>query len=144
MAQRSELYFNLHKQCLSVRGLRAKVGDRWFPGTPVAHFDSVVLHKVKFVVQPAGREKVRATKRKNVHAFVRGVLVTGQFLDSYPVIGGLLDAEISRIMLDPSMIEVTYNPYKFDSFVNKNTLTPVYSADKVYVVGKDIYAVGAK
>lgn len=137
MTQRSELYYNLHKQCLSVRVMPTPSHY----GLPVVHFDSVVMHKVKFAVQPAGRLKVRATKRKNVHAFVRGDLITGQFHDEFPVIGGLLGSESNRIMTDPRMIEVVYNPYKYDWFVDKNTLTPVHEAASVYVVGRSIYAI---
>lgn len=141
MTQRSELYYNLHKQCLSVRRL-----GKPRPGVPnftVGHFDSVHMADVKFAVQPAGREKVRVTGRKNVHAFVRGDLLTGIF-HGVTVIGGYPARLANEIMTDPTMVEVTYNPYKYERFVIKSTGQEVVWADKVYVVGRSIYAVGVR
>lgn len=43
-------------------------------GRVVAIVDAVTLRDVKFVVQPAGRARVLATGRKQVHAFVRGTV----------------------------------------------------------------------
>jgi len=133
MRFRHEVYYNLHKQCLSVRA----VGG----GSFVFHRDSMLLEDVRFAVQPAGNAKVRATGRKNVHAFVRGYIFD---ISTLPAMDAYRQDQISKIMLDPTMQKITYNPYKYDSFVDQNTLTPVYTADKVYIVGRDIYAVGAK
>jgi hypothetical protein len=137
MTYRHEVYFNLHKQCLSIRRVSPY-------RTTVDHFEAVVLSSVTFAVQPAGRERVRIEGKKNVHAFVRGEIEYFQILGGYPVIGGRPERLINEIMLDPNMQKITYNPYKYDSFVDVNTLTPVTQADKVYIVGRDIYAVGAK
>ena len=41
-------------------------------GRVIARRAELMIHGPAFVVQPAGRERVRATGRKNVHAFVRG------------------------------------------------------------------------
>jgi hypothetical protein len=101
------------------------------------------MAEVKFAVQPAGREKVRATGRKNVHAFVRGDLLTGIF-HGLEVIGGYPARLAGEMMTDPTMVEVTYNPYKYDTFVVKSTGQPALHADKVYVVGRSIYAVGVR
>lgn len=43
-------------------------------GRVVAIVDAVTLRDAKFVVQPAGRTRVLATGRKQVHAFVRGTV----------------------------------------------------------------------
>ena len=58
----SEVYYNRHKKAFSVRK----------KGKVFLHTDNVVLWQPKFVVQPAGRERVRREKKKNVHAFLRG------------------------------------------------------------------------
>ena len=138
MNPRHEVYFNLHKKCLSMRRISPA------PRTRVDHFDALVLSDVTFDVQPAGNEKVRATGRKNVHAFIRGTVEYFQTLNGYPVHGGRPERLINSVMLDPNMQKITYNPYKYTSFVDANTLTPVFRADMVYVVGRDIYASGVK
>ena len=139
MRYRHEIYYNLHKHCLSVRALQGVPAHRH-----VFHADAAVLNEVTFAVQQMGRYRVITQQRKNVHAFVRGELLWVDYHDEgKPVTWEWRDA-INGVMTDPHMIEVTYNPYKFDSFVNKTTLTPVKTADIVYVVGKSIYALGAK
>ena len=51
----------------SIRALEEPV-----KGFIIAHATHVVIVDPKFVVQPAGNAKVRATGAKMVHAFVRG------------------------------------------------------------------------
>lgn len=141
---RHEVYFNLHKKCLSARSV--------YPPSYVFHAAAVLMENVKFAVQPAGRDKVRATGRKNVHAFVRGELLFYNTGNGSPLT--VIDPDAgwaihpinlgAGIIDDPNMQKITYNPYKYDTFVDANTLTPVYSADRVYIVGRDIYAVGVK
>ena len=48
-----EVYYNLHKNCFSVR----HAGRVWF------HTNTVTLRNCKFAVQPAGRAKVLEEKR---------------------------------------------------------------------------------
>jgi len=52
---RVQVYYNLHKKCLSVR----------YKGIVIAHTRQIVLTDAKFHVQPAGREKVLREKKKN-------------------------------------------------------------------------------
>ena len=80
----------------------------------VAHADNVYMGVCSFVVQERGNQRVRLEQRKNVHAFVRGVL---------------LDAP-ENLIADPAsggMVELTYNPYKYTSFVRKDTKQPVHN-----------------
>jgi hypothetical protein len=58
------VYFNLHKRQFSIMQ----------GGKVVAHADSVLISDAHFTVQKAGRDRVIATKKKNVHAFVCGKL----------------------------------------------------------------------
>ena len=51
-----------------------------------------------------GREKVLREKRKNVHAFVKGYLQDAENVDT-----------------DRPATQVTYNPYKYETFVDKHT-----------------------
>ena len=91
-----EVYRNLHKKCWSVRqGGKVKV-----------HTSYICLQDVKFVVQPAGREKVLREKKKNVHAFVKGYLISHKTInDGWR---GLSIAWTKDV--------VTYNPYKHPYF----------------------------
>lgn len=98
-----EVYWNLHRNCFSVRALE---GDR--KGRVVAHVASLFLADARFAVQPAGRERVRREWRKNVHAFVRG-----RVCHSVP--------NIIRLA-------VSYNPYKNDGFVDGVRGEPVEAA----------------
>lgn len=110
---RVQVYYNLHKKCLSVR----------HKGKVIDHTNIVALENIKFHVQPAGQAKVRREKRKNVHAYVAGDLITKE--------------KFGRL---PNSLElVKYNPYKNDFFVDVegNELREVYS--KGFIKNKDIF-----
>jgi hypothetical protein len=96
----ADIYFSLHKRLFSIR----------MGGKVVRHCGYAFVWKPKFVVQPAGRAKVFATKRKNVHAFVRGTLM----------VSGPRD--------DGMFAVVRYNPYEAGHFMLEDG-TPVESAD---------------
>ena len=96
VGQRVEVYRNLNRRCWSVR-CRGKV---------VAHLDRVWLRDCRWVVQPAGRERVLNSGQNNVHAFGRGELMSG------PPMGWLLQAHRAQ---------VTYNPFRSGSFVDAST-----------------------
>ena len=124
---RVEAYYNLHKKCLSYRP----------SGGKVRHADALFLYNVRFAVQPAGREKVLREKRKNVHAFVRGEISdvnqsyeTGEMFDLTP-------EDMQRHGFRP----ITYNPYKYDSFVYADTGERVDTARQVAIIGRNIWQV---
>jgi|TARA_R110000744_G_scaffold8131_1_gene27410 hypothetical protein len=95
-----EVYFNLHKKTWSVRQ----------SGKVVQHTDFICVRDPQYVVRQTGKEKVRREKRKNVHAFVRGYVE-------------------NRLPVFPKKNTfVTYNPYKNDSFVERNTNDSICSS----------------
>lgn len=104
-----KVYFNLRKKVFSVQ----------HKGLVIAHKDKVMLSNVQFKVNEGGRQRVLKERRKNVHAFVIGEWC--EYLEE------AIDTK-----------EVTYNPYKYSSFVLKNDLTPIYKADKVWLNNKTI------
>ena len=110
---RVEVYRNLHNGVWSVRDCKT--------GLVVDHVNEITISNPTFVVQPAGRRKVIEQKRKNVHAFVRGERVINSAADSFT------PAELARFW-NGHTVEVTYNPYKYDSFVSKQDETPVRRA----------------
>ena len=88
-----EVYFNLHKKTWSVRQ----------SGRVVGHTDYIQVKNPQYVVSQKGNERVRREKKKNVHAFVRGYVT-----ESLPYM--------------PNRQKfVSYNPYKNNSFVIRNT-----------------------
>lgn len=109
---RTDVYWNLHKSIWSLRQ-RGKV---------IAHMGTVVLSDVTFRVQPAGRERVRREGKKNVHAFAQG---------NYESASSYRDYIKAR--------EITYNPYKYETFVYADDLTPVNHSDRILLQNKRIW-----
>ena len=112
--KRVQVYYNIRRGDYSVRQ----------SGRVIDHVDSIVLSDVRFNVAPAGRDKVRATGVKNVHATVTG----------YAVQRNNVSIDNRRDIID----YVAYNPFKYDQFVKITSngydgfyADPVHSADYV-------------
>ena len=126
--KRVQVYYNIRRGDYSVRQ----------SGRVIDHVDSIILHDVRFNVAPAGRDKVRATGVKNVHATVTGYI----------------DAEQHDYLLIDCHDHdcVAYNPFKYDQFVKITArayegfdTTPVHSADWVALLpNREIRAWGVK
>lgn len=101
--RRVRVYRNLHKKCFSVV-------DTW-SNSVVAHTDKIQLKEVQFRVQPAGRQKVLDTGRKNVHAYAVGYVT-----------------EFDDVLTDP----VRYDPYRFSQFHRflTHTEAPIFTATR--------------
>ena len=112
IGERVMVYYNLHKHTFSLQK----------NGLVIAHADYVKLKDVEFRVRKGGREKVNIEKSKNVHAFVIGTLV--DFCE-YPC---------NELPEEPAAEIVTYNPYKYESFVIKSTEEPVFHANEVDMI----------
>ena len=107
--KRVYVYFNLHRKCFSVRQ-----GNK-----VVEHANRVCLKDVRYLVQQAGRRKVLKEKRKNVHSGL-----SGYYVKSVPVPGISFD--------------VTYNPYKYKTFVDTRVYEPQEWSEYAYLeCGKD-------
>ena len=106
---RVEIYKNSRRKCWSVRDYKSK--------KVLGYLDRVHIKDATFVVQPGGRNRVLETGVKNVHAFVRGTLVTTN--QYYPDSWGYSE-------------QITYDPYMYDSFVEKGIGIPVQKRPHVY------------
>ena len=106
------VYYNLHKHTFSVT----------YDSKVIMYAEYVKLGDVEFRVRKGGKEKVRSEKSKNVHAFV-----IGKLLDycEYPC---------DELPVTDSNRIVTYNPYKHDSFVYKQSEEPIYVAKEVDII----------
>ena len=100
------VYRNLRKDCWSIR-----------QGSTVRfHTLYAFLRDAKFKVSQAGRKRVIKDKRKNVHAFVVGLLTNPcqKFVTSY-----IVKQKYSAII---------YNPYMYQSFVRLDDKKSVKTA----------------
>ena len=101
-------YRNLHRQCWSVKALEGPL-----KGRVIYHANDLTLAWCDFKVSQAGRQRVLREQKKNVHA---------------GVVGYLTDCgEIATDGIDLD-VPITYNPYKYDSFVDARCEVPVSSA----------------
>ena len=122
------VYRNLNKAgpnygCWSVRSMDPKQHY----GKVILHATDVILTGTKCVISEKGRQRVIREQSKNVHAFLEGFIQAATVLDErYPISATKLP---SNGPLCPSVeaeeVEITYNPYKYDSFVEKATEKPV-------------------
>lgn len=117
--QKVRVYFNLHRKCLSVQDAKSR--------RVIAHVPHISLINIRFKVSEAGRQRVLREKKKNVHAFVEGTVPHVNEFSAYPDV-------------------VTYNPYKYDSFVRmphgmlKADPIPVTIAAAAHIEGRVIIA----
>ncbi len=100
IGQKVFVYRNLHRKCYSVKSVKT--------GRVIAHVDSIDLADAVFKVSESGRQRVLKSRQKNVHAGVMGYIT-----------------DVS-IVCQP--IKVTYNPYRFDSFIRRDNEMPIYEA----------------
>jgi hypothetical protein len=119
IGEKVTVYRNLHLDTFSVR-LGTKV---------VLHSDYVKLRNAKFVVQAGGRDTVRRTGAKLVHAYIGGIL------EDFAEEG---EAPAAPTLPHP----VGYNPYKDDTFVARDTGEAAFTASEVELLGTRAYAKG--
>ena len=112
------VYYNLHKHKWSVKDVKT--------GRVIGHHYEVQLYNATFKVREAGRARVLKEKRKNVHAGVEGYLTTD-----------VLARKMDGTILWESQSErhkVTYNPYKYETFVTVADGEPIHKAYFVRMV----------
>lgn len=98
------VYWNLHKKCFSVQH-QNKV---------IMHTDQIILFDAEFRVRESGRQRVLREKCKTVHAFIIGIYDLDNTID-----------------IGVCQHKITYNPYKYNTFVFSDTEESVYNADLV-------------
>lgn len=109
---RVRIYYNITRKCWSIRSMSGVRYNRL-----IGHAVSLQLVNCSFLVSQAGRERVLRERRKNVHAFVDGLLA-GQELDPPRWV-----KEIQR---------VRYNPYEMEQFAWVKDGQTIESAPCVY------------
>jgi hypothetical protein len=121
------IYYNLHKHLFSCKNKKTGLVEH--------RANTVILENCNFKVSKSGRMRVLKEQRKNVHAGVVGT-----------ILGLTDDTDIMDVYKSSyfKLREITYNPYKYDSFVYKDSLKPIFEADKVILSGKKVYQVITK
>lgn len=89
-------------------------------GKLLASAKQVRLSGVEFLVRETGRKRMLVRGRRNIHAYAIGQLVD------------YVHPEDSRDLGKMEGRGVFYNPYRFTSFVDKETRVPITSADFVH------------
>ena len=103
---RVKVYRNLHKKCWSVVCMER--GDNY--GLVLTHVRYLSLKDCEFRVSQPGRQRVLKEKQKNVHAYVLGHVAVKNKVG----------------------YEVTYDPYKYKTFVMKDNGKEVNLSSSVY------------
>ena len=153
---RREVYRNLHFKDETVYSVRKD-------GLVDGHALMVVMDGVTFAVGPKGNKRVRDEQCKNVHALVRGYIMNAisypEDKDDLPYLKehaeglegmewGVPSSRNTNIsdLDDPrawtpmfEWKEVTYNPYKYKTFVTIKDEEPIYQARKV-IIGPKVWA----
>lgn len=145
---RVQVYYHIRKHLFSVKDKET--------GKVVLHTPSLFLDNVKFIVRPAGRDKVRETKVKNVHAFVEGDLASwdsGTILEASNEMSWDLENYWER-RVPPILLpdRAYYDPYQVDQFhrvpaprlsrTGKNGIRiaePIETAERAHLIGKSVY-----
>ena len=107
-----QVYRNLHKSSklncpiYSIRNDKGKVE---------AHSGHIMLTDCVMRVSDKGKQRVRDEKRKNVHAYIQGRRALAVDLATFY----------------DNAVEITYDPYLYDTFVQRDTNEPIFGADCV-------------
>lgn len=97
--ERVKVYRNLRTGKWSVRDKDGRV---------IAQLNKICLLHVAWVVGKAGSRTAKSVKQRNVHAFAWGTYIEPEFLHK--------EANGTRLSIN----EVTYNPFKNETFVYKD------------------------
>lgn len=106
-----DIYRNLHKKVWSVRDCKTR--------RVVKHVNHAYVLSAELVVGEKSRQRVIREKSKNAHAFVRGLYSHRQEV-----------LDLTNLGLD-TLIEISYNPYRFGYFFRTDTLEPVHTSSYV-------------
>jgi hypothetical protein len=88
-----------------------------FKNKVIAHTEEISLKTCELKVNEKGRQRVLKEKKKNVHAYVYGILTNEK-------------PDFKK--------EIYYNPYITDVFLDEKK-KPVYKKDEIYLKNKKIY-----
>lgn len=106
------VYYNLHRHCWSIKALEGTN-----KGKVIGHSEFVSLFDATPKVSERGRQRVIREGKKNVHA---------------GIVGKLVWSDIPMVNFD-KVKYLTYNPYKYATFIDKDTKRPFASSHWCYL-----------
>lgn len=118
-----------------------KAVDGQYAGLVVGHANGILMADTLFRVSEAGRQRVIKEAKKNVHAGI-----VGEIIDTCgfsPLKNRSIQFPTSCAMwlaFNPDLVDITYNPYKYATFVQRTTLTPVRTAERVVIWHSNVKA----
>ena len=125
------VYRNLHKKGYTY-SIRAVDGP--YKGRVVGYASHLHIMQPSFHVSEAGRDRVRLTGRKNVHAGV-----VGEIASVFDYIERLPNELVASLYQPPARAtEITYNPRLYETFVVRATHVPVHNASECYITGRTL------
>jgi len=116
----AECYRNNHTKNISVR----------VSGKVVSRDVGAFILDAQYIVRESGRQKVLEEGRKNVHAFVRGNYITN-WINPHHSLGPF------ALWNEWEMAE--YNPYIYETFVDKSTKEPIFKSSLAVVTYSGVY-----
>jgi hypothetical protein len=108
-------YRNLNQDTWSLRATDQQEKNRI-----IGHQRAVLLENASFVVHETGRQQVLKTGQKNVHAGIKGTVAA-------------LGEEAIRRFDEANAVSVTYNPFRWASFVEAKEERPIHQARQVLI-----------
>lgn len=119
-------YRDLNSKNSELFSIQGKGGP--LSGKVLDHSVSVVIENAIFNVRAGGQRRTRVEKRRCVHAFVEGQLAQ------------VKKDKIKTLSND--WIEVTYNPFYTDTFIEKSSARAVFKAKKAILQQGSVWCQG--
>lgn len=78
----------------------------------VGHATCLTMRDCKFIIKKSGQNRARKTGHRNVHGFIYGMIS----------LDGVMGTDAKRLEDKNSKlpVSITYNPFKYDGFVNSD------------------------
>ncbi len=116
-------------------------------GLVVGYATSILIAAPDFRVSEAGRQRILAHKRKNVHAGIVGEVLdvrgyVTRLVDEKTLLAGYTASNIAKSWdaVHDFGIPISYNPYRAGHFIEKSTGNPVHYATFVSIRDRDVRA----
>ena len=127
------IYRNLNRRGY-VYSLKALEGS--YKGRVVAYASKIFMTDVEFVVGQKGHARALRDMHRNVHAGIVGKVNTiYNCIHRLPHKIDECDFEMVH-----TGVPITYNPWKYDSFVTRSDLKPIFKARHAQIDGRDVEA----
>lgn len=121
------IYFNLHNHLWSIKDVQTR--------KVVGHAAHIIMSDVRPVINEAGRQRVLVELRKNVHAYLRGKIVSLGDFHSYKGRRKPAENKVRNFSMDwlDNYRLIKYDPYERGDFFYRDNGDSFECADSVYL-----------